>query len=123
MHHLEPPAMEYVMDVARVAHEVNRAYCAALGDMSQPAWADAPDWQKQSAAAGVLAHWANPDMTPEQSHASWLEHKRAEGWTYGPVKDVEKKEHPCFLPYDQLPQEQRVKDYLFKAIVQTAMED
>ncbi len=27
---------------ARSAHEANRAYCIALGDLSQPAWDDAP---------------------------------------------------------------------------------
>lgn len=106
-----------VLNIARVAHEVNRAYCTSIGDTSQPAWADAPQWQKDSAVAGVKAHLQNPGLTPQQSHELWLEHKRAEGWVYGPVKDVEKKEHPCFMPYDGLPQEQRTKDYLFKAVV------
>ena len=36
-------------EIARVAHEINRAYCASLGDTSQPAWEDAPEWQQQSA--------------------------------------------------------------------------
>ena len=43
--------------------------------------------------------------------------KADEGWKYGPVKDADKKEHPCFLPYHNLPLEQRMKDYLFGAIV------
>lgn len=102
-------------DIAMVAHEVNRAYCAAIGDTSQPAWGDAPDWQRESAIAGVEAH-ANGGLTPEQSHESWLEQKRRDGWSYGPVKDPEKREHPCFVPYNELPQEQRVKDYLFGAV-------
>jgi hypothetical protein len=46
-----------------------------------------------------------------------MQEKKAAGWIYGPVKDPEKKEHPCIVPYDQLPIEQRTKDYLFKAIV------
>ena len=29
--------------------------------------------------------------------------EEADGWKYGPVKDPEKKEHPCFVPYDDLP--------------------
>lgn len=118
----EMPAMEDIRLVARFCHEINRAYCAAIGDDSQPAWEDAPEWQQQSAAAGVLAHWHNPAMTPEESHAAWLAHKQEDGWTYGPVKDAGKKEHPCFLPYAELPMEQRVKDHLFKAIVKMAME-
>lgn len=103
--------------IARVAHEVNRAYCASLGDTSQPAWEEAPDWQRQSALAGVDMHLANPDATPEQSHESWLAQKTADGWTHGDVKDPEKKQHPCFLPYAELPAEQRAKDYLFRGVV------
>lgn len=106
-----------VLVIARVAHEINRAYCASLGDTSQPAWEDAPEWQQQSAIAGVEMHLANPDATPEQSHESWLAQKVAAGWVYGEVKDAEKKQHPCCVPYDQLPPEQKAKDYLFRAAV------
>jgi hypothetical protein len=102
--------------VARAAHEINRAYCAAIGDLSQPSWDDAPSWQKQSAINGVLFHEANPDASPAASHESWLAEKAADGWKHGPIKDPEKKEHPCFLPYDELPVEQRAKDYLFAAV-------
>lgn len=109
--------------IPRVAHEVNRAYCASLGDASQPAWEDAPEWQRQSAINGVLFHKANPEASPAASHESWLAEKERDGWRYGQVKDPEKKEHPCFLPYDQLPQEQRAKDYIFKAVVGTLLED
>lgn len=103
--------------IARAAHEINRAYCVSIGDTSQPVWEEAPDWQKQSALNGVNHHLEG-SLTPEQSHESWLAEKAASGWTYGPVKDVVKKEHPCFVPYSELPQEQRVKDYLFKAVVE-----
>ncbi len=40
-------------EIARVCHEVNRALCEAFGDHSQPAWADAPEWQRQSTITGV----------------------------------------------------------------------
>lgn len=100
---------------ARAAHEVNRAYCLALGDTSQPAWDDAPEWQRSSAIKGVAGALAG--NTPEQSHEGWLAEKYATGWKYGPVKDPEKKEHPCFVPYAELPPEQRHKDQLFTATV------
>ena len=103
--------------IARVAHEINRAYCASLGDTSQAAWEEAPEWQRKSALLGVDMHLANPDATPEQSHESWLAEKLAQGWTHGAVKDAEKKEHPCILPYAELPAEQKAKDYLFRAVV------
>lgn len=103
--------------IAIVCHEANRAYCATLGDLSQPAWADAPDWQKDSAIHGVEFHIHNPDADDAASHENWLKQKLAEGWQYGPVKDPENKLHPCIKPFDELPIEQQRKDKLFRAIV------
>lgn len=103
--------------IASIAHNVNRAYCQALGDHSQPVWEEAPQWQKDSAIAGVKAIWQKPNSTPKDSHESWMAHKLADGWTYGPVKDPAKKEHPCMVPYDELPPEQRAKDHIFRAVV------
>jgi len=106
-----------VENIAQVAHEINRAFCASIGDLSQPDWDFAPDWQKQSAISGVQFHLDNPNASPSASHDSWLKQKEEEGWKYGEVKDAEKKEHPCFVPYEQLPVEQQSKDYLFKQVV------
>lgn len=107
--------------IAKVCHEVNRAYCQSLGDNSQSTWEDAPDWQKDSIRAGVRAILKNPATTPEQSHEGWLATKEAEGWVYGEVKDPVAKTHPCFLPYSELPPEQRLKDDLFGAVVRSML--
>jgi hypothetical protein len=104
---------------ARAAHEVNRAYCIALGDFSQPSWAEAPEWQRTSARKGVVG--ALNGNTPEQSHEGWLKEKIETGWKYGPVKDPEKKEHPCMVPYGELPPAQRAKDTMFIATVRAVM--
>lgn len=103
--------------IAKVAHEVNRAYCLALGDSSQVAWEDAPQWQRDSAINGVNFHLANPTAGPDHSHDEWLKEKQATGWKYGPVKNPETKEHPCFVSYEELPAEQKAKDYLFRGVV------
>lgn len=102
---------ETVEACAQAAHEVNRAYCIALGDTSQPPWDSAPDWQKSSAREGVMG--ALQGFTPEESHLSWMTHKLKEGWRLGPVKDPDKKEHPCLVEYSNLPEAQRAKDVLF----------
>lgn len=99
--------------IAEVCHELNRAFCRATGDDSQPSWADAPDWQKSSAVSGVEGIMKGTVRKPSESHESWLEEKRAAGWKYGPVKNPEAKEHPCFVAYAELPPEQRIKDTLF----------
>jgi hypothetical protein len=104
-------------DIAKVAHEINKAFCESIGDNSQPSWENAPDWQKNSAVNGVEFHINNPDAKPSDSHENWLRQKEEEGWKYGPAKNPEAKEHPCFVPYDELPVEQKSKDYLFKQIV------
>lgn len=106
-----------VLDIAKACHEANKVLCEALGDTSQVHWSEAPEWQVTSAAVGVQFNIENPDAPASHSHDCWLKEKKETGWKYGPVKDPEKKEHPCFVPYEELPKEQQVKDHLFKAIV------
>jgi hypothetical protein len=109
-------------DIARICHEANRAYCETLGDMSQPPWSSAPDWQKNSAIAGVAAIYYGDVKTPEESHLSWWRQKQDDGWRFGPVKDEGNKTHPCMVPYNQLPEEQCRKDSIFFAIVRACLE-
>ena len=108
-----------IEEIAKVCHEANRGYCKALGDDSQLPWDEAPQWAKTSAINGVRFHLDNPNAGPSGSHENWLKEKEKEGWKYGEVKDPEKKEHPCYVPYDQLPKEQQAKDYIFTSIVKT----
>ena len=110
-----PDQPAIIMACARAAHEANRAYCIAIGDGSQPAFDDAPGWQVLSACNSVVGVLAG--NSPEQTHESWLKEKADTGWKYGPVKDPEKKEHPCFVPYAELPPEQRRKDGICVAVV------
>ena len=105
------------VEIAKVCHEVNRAYCQALGDNSQPPWEDAPQWQRDSAEMGVKLHTENRQAGPEASHESWMAQKLADGWKYGQVKNPEAKEHPCIVPFSELPVEQQAKDYIFRAVV------
>jgi hypothetical protein len=102
--------------VARACHEANRAYCLMIGDTSQLPWEEAAEWQRQSAITGVIFAYNNPNAPASAQHEAWLADKFADGWKYGPTKDAEKKEHPCCVPYEQLPLEQQRKDALFKAI-------
>jgi hypothetical protein len=108
--------------IARVAHEANRAWCLANGDMTQLGWDDAPDWQRDSAIKGVLFHLDNPEAGDSASHDNWMADKIAAGWVYGEVKDPDAlpPTHHCIVPFVDLPKVQRVKDALFRAIVHAA---
>lgn len=110
--------MMTVEQIAGVCHEANRSYCAHMGDPSQPTWREAPEWQAKSTINGVQAILDDPTIGPEKSHEGWLAEKVADGWVYGPVKDPEKKLHPCIVPYNELPPEQ-AKEALFGSIVRS----
>lgn len=103
--------------IARVCHEANRAWCASNGDFKQPTWEEAPDWQRASAIAGVKFHIENPDASASASHDSWRAQKVADGWTYGPEKRPDLKQHHCMVDFDKLPPADQAKDHLFRATV------
>lgn len=106
-----------IIDIAKVCHQANKAICELNGDNSQLEWDDAPKWQRESAVQGVIYKIENPKATPEDQHKAWSESKIADGWVYGPIKDADKKEHHCLVPYQDLPINQQAKDHLFAGIV------
>lgn len=112
MNQLEP------QQIARVVHEANRGYCQSIGDFSQVEWERAPEWQRESAIKGVQSVLYGSATSPEDQHRLWCDEKTRTGWTFGHIKDAEKKTHPCLVPYDQLPIEQQRKDHLFRAVVE-----
>lgn len=112
---------EMVLKCAEIAYEVNKVYSKSIGDDSFGPWEDAPQWQKDTLINGVIFHLSNPDAGPSASHDNWLKEKVDNGWVYGDIKDPDKKTHPCILPYDDLPESQKLKDSFFIAVVKTFM--
>lgn len=105
------------VEIARVCHEANRAWCIAQKDFSQQLWEHAEDWQRDSAIKGVRFAMDNPNAPDSAQHNAWMEDKIKNGWIYGEVKDAGLKTHPCIVPFEQLPEHQQAKDRLFRAIV------
>jgi hypothetical protein len=106
-----------IMMIARICHEANKAYCDSMGDYSQLPWLKAPEWQVASIVNGVKFHLENPSVTPEDSHNSWMKEKLRDGWVYGAFKNSATKTHPNIRPYNELSEEQKIKDSMFKSIV------
>lgn len=44
------------------------------------------------------------------AHEVWSQARMAQGWTWGPERDDAAKRHPCLVPYDELPEEEKVHD-------------
>lgn len=114
-----------VVTAARVAHQANKAYCESLGDFSQKNWEQAEEWQRTSSINGVL-FMVDRKLQGEQNyagilHENWMQEKLADGWTYGEEKDPDLKTHPCLVPFEKLPEEQKKKDMIFMAGVIAVM--
>ena len=50
------------------------------------------------------------EIIPEQVHITWMEGRIKDGWTYGPERNDTKKQTPCLVPYDELPEEEKEYD-------------
>lgn len=48
----------------------------------------------------------------KEIHHSWMAWKIVEGFRYDPEKDYEKRQHPHFRAWEDLPEEHRASDYL-----------
>ena len=46
----------------------------------------------------------------ENVHDTWAKGRIDEGWTYGPVRDDARKQHPCLVPYSDLPESEKAYD-------------
>lgn len=43
-------------------------------------------------------------------HEVWAQTRIAQGWKYGPERNDEEKLHPMLIPYEDLPEEEKVYD-------------
>lgn len=50
------------------------------------------------------------EQLAQQVHRIWAAGRYADGWTWGPHRDDDLKQHPCLVPYDQLPESEKGYD-------------
>ena len=50
------------------------------------------------------------DRLARHAHGLWAQQRWSAGWRYGEHRDDEKKQQPCLVPYDELPESERSCD-------------
>lgn len=50
------------------------------------------------------------ELLAKNAHDVWAQERLAQGWKYGPCRRDDTKEHPCLIPYEQLPEAEKVYD-------------
>lgn len=57
------------------------------------------------------------EQLAKNTHENWAKQRMSAGWRWGSKRDDEKKEHPCLVPYEQLPESE--KEYDRKTTMET----
>jgi len=50
------------------------------------------------------------EMLSKNTHENWAKARINHGWSYGPHRDDDKKETPCLVPYEDLPDSEKEYD-------------
>ena len=50
------------------------------------------------------------ELIAKNVHEVWAQSRMEEGWTYGKERNDELKQHPCLVPYEDLPEEEKAYD-------------
>jgi len=50
------------------------------------------------------------ELLAKNTHEIWSKERIAQGWRYGPARRDDVKEHPCLVPYEELPESEKAYD-------------
>ena len=50
------------------------------------------------------------DFLAKNTHDNWAKERMKMGWKFGPKRDDRRKEHPCLVPYKELPEPEKEHD-------------
>lgn len=50
------------------------------------------------------------ELLARNTHEVWAKGRMDAGWTYGEQRDDARKKHPCLVPYEDLPEEEKEYD-------------
>ena len=47
------------------------------------------------------------ELLARNAHEVWAQSRLADGWRWGPERNDERKEHPCLISYEELPESEK----------------
>jgi hypothetical protein len=50
------------------------------------------------------------EFLAKNTHENWSKERIHQGWRWGPERNDRKKEHPCLIPYEKLPESEKEHD-------------
>ena len=50
------------------------------------------------------------ELLASNAYNIWAHRRFADGWTYGPKRDDNRKTHPCVVPHEELPESENEYD-------------
>lgn len=50
------------------------------------------------------------EQLAKNTHEVWAQTRIEQGWTYGEERDDRQKKHPCLIPYEELPDSEKLYD-------------
>lgn len=50
------------------------------------------------------------EQLAKNAHEVWAQTRLGQGWTYGDERDDQRKKHPCLIPYEELPESEKLYD-------------
>ena len=50
------------------------------------------------------------ELISKNTHEVWSAGRLKEGWVFGETRDDAKKQHPCLIPYEELPESEKEFD-------------
>lgn len=50
------------------------------------------------------------ELLARNTHENWARQRLADGWRWGPSRDDARREHPCLVPYEELPEAEKEYD-------------
>jgi hypothetical protein len=107
-----------ILELAKVAHEMNRVYCQLSGDDSVQPWDKATDTQRKGMIFGVVHQLKMPGADTTSLHRGLFKALSDNGWRFGDKIDHVKGTHPGCLPFQEMSPEYKARTLLFTTLVE-----